>query len=281
MKLLAFEILKLKKSKVFLLINTLPILAIVITLLSFIFQMDQSNLEQNFFFFQTKSYVINNPFYVYQSRCFGMIFFIVFPLYIAALFSYSRFLDKKNNAFRLDASLRLSHYKLHFNKFLAIILFFGGFSILSYILLAATTYLLPLLNTRLIYSNFDTYIIYSGILYLKIIILSCPTLLFHYWLSLKLINPTINILIALLLVLITFGLYNETPYFLFIKGYSDSLLHFKLDILHLEKIDWKNLLFRVRYDLSGSLVLLTMICFIFIDLITNWWNKKIYHKRII
>lgn len=281
MNLLAFEIQKLRRSRAFIFINSIPLVTLLITYISFLSHVDQGDLEQNFFHYKMESYVVDNPFYVYQARYFGMMFFIVLPIYIAALFSFSSYLDLKNSAFRLYANLNRQPFKIHLIKFASVFLFFVTAMVASYLLLMITTLTLPDLKKDLIYDGFDNYLSYSGLLLMKITFLAIPTFLLHYWISLKMTSPTVNILVALVLLLITFGVYNNTPYFIFIKGYSDSATYFLLDIVDIEEINWRAMLFSFKYNFSGGVFIAITIGFIISDLCFNWWNRVFKNRKYI
>lgn len=281
MKLVTFEILKLRRSRAFLFINLIPLITLLISYLAFLWHVDQGDLQQNLFHYEMQSYVIDNPFYVYQSRYFGMLFFIVLPIYIAALFSFSSYLDIKNSAFRLYANLNTTPIRIHIGKFLSVFCFFVLALVITYFLLVISTLTLPFLKKNLAYDGYDNYLIYSGLLLAKIILLAIPTLLLHYWISLKMKSPTVNILIALVLLIVTFGVYNNTPYFVFIKGYSDSLTFFQLDIVNIKEIDWHALFFSFKYNSSGGLFIIASITILMSDLLFNWWNRFFKNRKYI
>jgi len=281
MNLLKFELLKLGRSKAFLFINSIPIITLIIALVSFLWRVDQDLLEQNTFFYKMDSYVIANPFYNYQSRFFGLLYMMILPIYIASAFSYSSYLDIKNNAYRLYANASINNLKTHFIKFISVFIFFVAAMTISYILLAVSTVGLPYVKADLVYTNYQSYVVYSGVLMLKTIVLAIPTLILHYWISLKLNSPTINVVLSLVILLITFMVFNQTPYFYFIKGFSDSLTLFKLDIIDVQPLNWKSVLFAFDYELSVSVFVVAFLILLCTDLYSNWWNKLLKNRKYI
>ena len=218
-----FEMTKLLKSPVFLSVLALPVFYFMVILVQFKWNFDQSDLSHKHFIYEGASYSNSNPYYHFSAHMISGFYLLIIPIQSILGYGLNTQLDYKDNGRMLIRSLKFSQWKRRACSFTVSSLLIMLSWVIPLILLVICLNYLPDILSQLEFGQ--TYSPWKQISYhfLSCMMISIPMLLLHFWISRVFRKISTGIVIVVLLLLVTYSVYNATPYYLISKWMADGL----------------------------------------------------------
>lgn len=259
--LLNFEILKLVKSRAYLIILGLPWIFLLILIIHFIWNINQSFFDEKMFFFKGEAFSNSNPYYYFSSQYLAGLFILLLPIQSILALGQNQQIDQKCNGWMLIKSTGVKPWAWHLQSFIGNMILLGASMGISLIFLIVCLHFLPILNENIIYNGYQNPWWQVAAVFGLSFLSSIPMHLCHYWVSFLNARLSTSLVMVLVFVILTYTIVKVTPYYLIAKTVSTGLstieqsLVFKVD---LKIVPLQNLEF---HEIWPS-VALTLICIV-------------------
>ncbi len=218
-----FEMTKLLKSPVFLAVLALPLFYFIVILVQFKWNFEQTDLGNKHFIFEGASYANSNPYYHFSAHMISGFYLLIIPIQSILVYGLNTQLDYKNNGRMLIRSLKFSQWKRRACGFtVSSLLIMLSWVITLYLLIICLKYL-PDILSQLKFGQAHNPWKQISYHFLSCIMISLPMLVLHYWISRVFQKISTGIVIVVLLLLVTYSVYNATPYYLISKWMAEGL----------------------------------------------------------